>query len=532
VSPILSRHSGRQTALVLVLLLTSIGVLAVHNLDYPGVWYDEAVQIWIAHGTYPMGPVGAAPGGWRDVVRMNRRANLDPGGYSLWLHFWATRGYGLVWLRLSTFVFFLAMTGLLALWAFELTGSAVASCLASFIPLGYGLVVSYAFEIRAYSLEVLGVVATAYALHRVVRHPGLLNHMILGCVCSVFLWSRYSFAVTVAAALCSLACVRARRVGRSREELENLACLLVPLLNSGALVYRFMLRHQTDRLRIEHPSSVGAAAATIQAPEYVRQWLLRGQSLETVTTVLRENFLTPPAIPILLTFGLLVAWPFMRQRRRLTSWPGLASFPAIATMALLAQLFSAALSLAGWYPWYLGQKWSLYLHAISIVCALYVAAAWWHLVPQSRAAAAVAAVPIAVAVLLAIRGVAFHRTHWADVSAALTQLEAMPLRSGSVFVVFYDVPTVRYFYELGPHRGQGPYPDVFRFEGVAESAVVDARKECLEYVVSPLEVAALSQRLPGVRLTRVSGSASTSLSRIDGVLPAHCAARDVVFPRP
>ena len=65
-----------------------------------------------------------------------------------------------------------------------------------------------------------------------------------------------------------------------------------------------------------------------------------------------------------------------------------------------------------------------------------------------------------------------------------------------------------------------------------ENPVIDARQECLDYVVSPLDVDALAARFPGVRLSRVPGPASTSLTRIEagGPLPAHCATREAAAP--
>jgi hypothetical protein len=533
VSPAFWRRAG--CGALLILLLAAVVLLAVHNLPYPGVWFDESVQIWIAQGAYPLGPLdGETLGGWRDVVRMNRYTNLDPGGFSLWLHVWTKGGLGLVWLRLSAYVFYLVMAALLARWALELTGSSVAACLAPFIPLAYGLVLSYAFEIRAYSLEIAGVIATGYALHRVVRAPGLLNHLLLGAICSVLLWSRYSFVVVAASAIGALACGRARAIGRSRDEWENLACLLVPFLNSGALIYRFMLRYQARLLHPGPSDPASGAPPTIEAPEYVKQWVLRAQSPGALVTTLRENFLSGPALPILVALGALACWPLLRRQRALAGWPGSRSFPAIATMALLAQIISAALSLAGLYPWNLGQKWSLYLHAVSIVCALYLASAGWWLGRHTRAAPILATAAMAAAVLLTVRAAIFHRTHWADISPALTQLDTMPLRRRSVFVGIYEVPTVRYFYELGPHRGRGSYPEAFRFQRLGEAEPIDARQECLQYVVSPLDPATLATRFSGVDVSPTRGRAGRSLSRIDadGVLPAHCAALAAAAPTP
>jgi hypothetical protein len=313
---------------------------------------------------------------------------------------------------------------------------------------------SFAFEIRAYSMEIAAVVATGYALHRVVRDPGLVNHLLLGAVCSVGLWSRYSFVVVAGGQSARWpACARGPRP--PRDELERLACLLVPFPQQWRADHRVSLRYHAGQLGPLGGNRSGPPVATIQAPDYVKPWVLTGQSLGTAATVLRENLLSAPALPITLTLGALALWPLVRQWRALRDWPGARSFPAVATMALLAQVISAVLSLTGLYPWNLGQKWSLYLHGVSIVCVLYLASAGWWVARRSRAAPALAVAALAVVVIVTMRGASFRRTHWADVSPALAQLETMPLRQGSVFVDIHDVPTLRYFYELGPRRGLG-----------------------------------------------------------------------------
>jgi hypothetical protein len=508
--------------MLLGLFVFALVMLAVHNLGNTGVWYDEAAQIWIAHGLHQYSAVHAEFKGWRDVVRNNRFANLDPGGYSLLMHAWTRLDSGLVWLRLSPFLFFLLTVALLARHAWEITGSRMAALLAAFMPFAYGQVLGFAFEIRAYSMEVAGVVAAGYVLHRAVRAPSLGNHLALGVVCAVFLGSRYSFAIVTAAALLALAVVRVWKLGRPRDELENAAALLVPILNGGLVMYRATLRHHL-RWAGEHPGAM-------QAPKYVQAWVLRGQPLAAVAAVLWENFFSPPALPIAFALAGLALWPVARRRPLLARWPGACSFVAVACMALFAQLLSAALSLRGAYPWNMGQKWSLYLHGISMLCALYLgSAAWWGSRRWWRAPLP-AAVVLLVAMLLTARAAVFRYTHWADLGPALSRLNTMALAPGSVLVTHYEIPTVRYLYELGPFRGDRRYPGVFRFERDAETAArspIDVRQECLEYVISPAPLDVLAARLPDSRLARVAGPVPPYLISIDAGRdrPAHCAAR-------
>jgi hypothetical protein len=429
---------------------------------------------------------------------MNRYGNLDPGGYSLLLHAWSKIDRGLVWLRLSPFLFFLLTIVILGRHAWELTGSRTAALLACFIPLAYAQVLHFVFEIRAYSMEVAGVVAAGYLLHRVSRAPSACNHLALGVVCAVFLTSRYSFVIVAAAVVLAVAWVRPRR-------LVSLLGLLVPILVSGTLIYRVALSH--------HLVSLGGGAG---APDYVKAWVLRGQPLATVVVVALENLFSPAALPVTLAAAGLGAWPIVRRWPAMQGWPGTCSFPAIASVAVLTQLISAALSVKGAYPWHIGYKWSLYLHGISMLCVLYLAtAAWWSARRDDVPLAAVLLV-LWVAVCLTVRAATYQRLNFDDLGPALERLNTMSPPPGSVFVTHYQIPALRYLYELGPYRGDARYPAVFRLErGTEKKLTIDAARECLAYVLSPDPVDELLRRLPGTRLVPVPGVNPPNLIGID-----------------
>jgi hypothetical protein len=162
-----------------------------------------------------------------------------------------------------------------------------------------------------------------------------------------------------------------------------------------------------------------------------------------------------------------------------------------------------------------------------MLCALYLGSAAWWAGRRWRPGWLPGAVLLLAAVLVTGHAAAFRRTHWADLGPALGRLQAMALGPSRVLVTYYEIPTVRYFYELGPLRGDGRYPGVFRFETRDEflaRSPIDAWQECLEYVISPAPLDALAARLPGTRLTRVPGPVPPYLIGIDtGPGPsAHC----------
>jgi hypothetical protein len=489
-------------------------MLAAGNLGYSGIWYDEAMQIWVSQGLAAWEPSDALTGGWRGVVRANRMGNLDPGGYSFLLHVWTRFDTGLAWLRLSPFLFFLLSAGLLAGQARELTESWWAALLAPFLLFAYGEILAFAFEVRAYSMELCGVLAVGYALHRTVARPRLSSHVALGIICAVFMWSRYSFVVVVGATLAALACARVGRLGRPADELLRLAGLTVPIVDSGILIYRVTLRHHLIGLR----GGGSEPLAGLQAPDYVARWVLARQPVGVILAALRTNLFSPPAWPLTLALVGLACWPWLRGRLPPALWPGARSFPAVASLALFAQAGSLALSLAGYYPWDLSAKWSLYLHGVSLLCALYLGSACWCVIRSDRRAPALAAVALALASVLTFRASTFLRTHWADLGPALTRLERLPEPRGRVFVTHYEVPALRYFYELGPLRESPRYPGGFRFERPAEAAAqtpIETRSECLEYVVSAASRAVLAPRITGGQLGPAPAPAPPHLHRIE-----------------
>jgi len=291
------------------------------------------------------------------------------------------------------------------------------------------------------------------------------------------------------------------------------------------MVYRFAL--------MDHLAALGGAG--VRAPSYVKAWVLRGQPLAAVAATAWENVLSAPALPVTLAAVGLVAWPFVKRSPQVQRWPGASSFPAVATMAVVAQVLSAAISARGSYPWHFAQKWSLYLHGLSMLCAVYLGAfAWWS---AESARGPVPRVPVlAIAIVLTVHAAAYRRTVGDDLAPALERLNAMSPSLGSVLVTHHQIPTVRYLYELGPFRGDARYPAAFRFERRVErdaQSPIHAAQECLEYIVSPLGLDELAMRLPGSRLTPVPDVVPPHLIGIDtgNARPPHCSGRRTATSR-
>ena len=270
--------------IVLICIFIGLTFLAKNNLGYTGIWYDEAASFWISQGLHQYSKIKEPTKGLRAVVFANRFANLDPGGYSILLHYWTKIDKGIVWLRLSAFIFFLVFVGFLGLIAWEWTRSLRFSALSMALPFLFDPAIYFATEIRAYSMEIAGIAVGTFVLNRVFRNPSIKNLLILGFVCAAFLSSRYSYIVFVGSVCCSYLIFLIRQPREKRLSLIPVFLgFLLPILVSGLFIYKFTLSRF-----IEY--SLVKTTPELLAPDYVQAWILKGKSFGESLNLLKENF--------------------------------------------------------------------------------------------------------------------------------------------------------------------------------------------------------------------------------------------------
>lgn len=140
-----------------------------YRLLNPYLWLDESVQFWVSQGLSPF----AAPNSYRNgvgmVLEQNRLNNLDPGGFSLILHYWVSMSTDYRWLRFLPTIFFFG--GLLTFFKL-LKKLQVGDFWIYFtaIIFVFGPSVSLkSSEVRAYSMEFFGIGLTLLAVHSLLR---------------------------------------------------------------------------------------------------------------------------------------------------------------------------------------------------------------------------------------------------------------------------------------------------------------------------------------------------------------------------
>lgn len=182
--------------LIGILILTLLYVS--QNIKQKSLWYDEAGQFFIAKGLNHDSAPFSKENGLKQVIENNANYNLDPGGFSILLHFWTKVSNSSEWLRLLPYIFFL---GFLFCWIYLFYSwfhSINVALLSSFVPLvSRSAYINLGFEIRAYSMECLGTLLCVIALSQLKEHLTTKKLLIWSCIFAIFITSRYSEVIVV-----------------------------------------------------------------------------------------------------------------------------------------------------------------------------------------------------------------------------------------------------------------------------------------------------------------------------------------------
>ena len=155
--PTAFNHNGQIKILILLFFLIFITIIfAWGNITNPNFWYDESGQFWIAKGLNHFSPKFSQNGDLYDVLLNNANFNLDPGGFSLILHYWTKISNSPLFLRLLPYCFFLISFVIVVFIVKEwFPNSGVLVLFSGFILLTFSLIRNYAFELRPYSFEMV-----------------------------------------------------------------------------------------------------------------------------------------------------------------------------------------------------------------------------------------------------------------------------------------------------------------------------------------------------------------------------------------
>ena len=451
-----------RTPGALLLGLATIAALcwfALNHLPRTGFWYDESVQVWMSLGLDAYGdPLTPPRARFRAINEHNGRGNLDPGGFTLVLGAWMAISTNGIWLRTLPFLYFL--TGMIGLgclgWLWR--RSIPFAVFSALIPAAFPVLLDYSIEVRAYSMEFAGITIGCLLLALLIQQPSIRLALISGTIFGLFLTSRYSYALFVAAAVIALAVALPRRIPDSRlAALKPLLAFVAPLaVLSIGIFFVLVLRQYNDRISYQGGVML----------DYLRGMTAAGKTSGELARTAAYNLFHPAGLPLTLMacVGLYAVLPNKWRERAGTGSvsPATTLFGVLALAALIINAL-----VWRWHPWAIGGKYSLWLHALSAVAIVRFlslllerwappAASGW----ETRGW--LAAVLVAGVIVMDARLATHRRPDDATVVHALAYLEKINPPAGTVAVQGYWYPTVRQLYEYGSFAGSPLYPKSFR----------------------------------------------------------------------
>lgn len=178
------------TYLPIVVLFSFLGVL-VASLNAPIFDYDDAGQFFISKGLNHYSAPYSSQGTLSDVMYQNANYNLDPGGYSILLHFWTYISNDVIWCRSLAFLFFI----LSVLLALQFIKKNTRSLNWAFIGVSlfflFDAFVIKATNVRGYTMEMLGGILVLYLVS--VDRWNISKLTLAGFTIAIFCTSRYAF---------------------------------------------------------------------------------------------------------------------------------------------------------------------------------------------------------------------------------------------------------------------------------------------------------------------------------------------------
>lgn len=215
------------------------------NLINESLWYDEAIQFWISFGCNP--DQIKMNNGLEEVIYLNQKFNHDPGGFSLFLHFWLKISQDLKWIRILPLLFFLASVVTIFFIIKTLFKDKLLSFICALIPFLFDTLLYFSTEIRAYSMECLCSSAAVLAICHVHQQKCLSKILLSSIILCILMTSRYSAMITCALSILVITTSWLRPVRPS--SLLRVSAMILPFILLAVIIYIFSLSLQNPSIK-------------------------------------------------------------------------------------------------------------------------------------------------------------------------------------------------------------------------------------------------------------------------------------------
>lgn len=404
--------------------------LIMSRLNDPYLWFDEAVQFWISKGVYPWSDPLAPAGGVSQVIKTNILVNMDPGGFSLLLHYWAKISTHHIWLRLLPFMFFTGIVAAFVHLTFLWTKNLRLSLLMGLLPVLIPMFLRAGFEVRAFGMESLGTLLGLIALYQISKDASPKRLLIWSLLLSVFITSRYASIIVTFVVSCGVMLIIASAQYSLKEKATRVLVFGLPLLIAVSAIYFFILQNQNPG---------------IQQQDYL---IYLNNNRSVLTGIPGIAFLM---LLVLILFGAIASYRVDALKKyRILFW-----------LALCANVLFFVLSFAGVHPWNPLSNRNISMVLLAVVSVVAIAGEMAKRVFTKNLQMESLLVLI-FAVLIIVRA---EKLKLADersnLAADLKKVELEGFKK--IFVDRRSTPFVRYAFEYGTWSGHSGnlYPDRF-----------------------------------------------------------------------
>ncbi|MEE4271170.1 MAG: hypothetical protein V2I67_05830 [Thermoanaerobaculales bacterium] len=441
--------SNRVTIVIITAsLVLALLTVSIHLAD-PYLWFDEAGQFFISHGLNHYSDPLVQENGLSDVVKNNALYNLDPGGFSLLLHFWSKLSNSHIWLRLLPFSFFIGTVLAFIYLAYLGLEDLRLALLIGFIPIVMPALRT-AIEIRAYSMETLGSLICIIAFVQLKNNISIKHLFLWSVVLSGFITSRYS--VIVVAFVISLYVFHLIFISDFSTKRRVIAILTysTPLFSTLVYIYFYSFNFQNRGLR-----SFGY--------------------LPYIGTDLTKIFSPFTSFLYLLFLLLLLLLCFYKDRIKFVM-----KHQKLLHIVVLTNLLFMGLSVLGVYPWSPFFRRNNSFVSITLLClAVLLAELLLRAIRQPKTINYLLLTSLPIIAL----GIGFNHTNLSryQINTYSDLLTVDFDDYDRIYVDWWESASIRYLFEYGAFRSRADvgYPERFTFgDGISN---VDFRDEDRRY---------------------------------------------------
>lgn len=414
---------------IVVFVYIGILVVSARYFNNPYLWFDEAGQFWISkglnHDSAPMSECGNI----MDVIENNQNYNLDPGGFGILLHYWSKISNHHRWLRVLPLSFFLlTILGFIVL-SYNWTKNKYIASLAGLIPFMNWMILSEAYEIRAYSMEVLGVVVCILAIESLRKNISYSKLALWSMIIAIFMTSRYSFIIVAFVTSTYILYLIYKQDIEFRSKLLEIVVYVLPLFMVLFLDYMLAMRFQNPH---------------IDALSYLPY-------IKTEPSVIFET----SSMHIILFIGFLIWLLYQLKGSKLIS-----QYQGLLYVTICTNVLFFVLSILGFHPW--GGSCTRCISMITLIIISICALSGEMLKKLFEKANVKFIVLLFISLYLCSVGKGLHDDYKSR-SNSYGDFISTDYSDKRIFVDRWESPCIRYLFEYGKLKGTANYPESFTF---------------------------------------------------------------------